>query len=618
MDPFLFWQNAFRIQISVTTFICACAIITPYDLVEGIFLEIYRRYWKKYGFLFVIAVICVLFEALCDLMQPTIMADIIDNGVKSGKVPVILHYGMLMLLITLLGAVFATVRNILSSRVSQSFGADLRFDVFRKILHFSEAASDRIESGSLITRVTNDTSQVTQFVNGMMRIFFKAPVTCLGSIILAVMLSPRLSVILFAVVAAVSVLIIASMKLSYSRFAKVQAAVDRINTTVQEYLLGVRLVKAFGRQDEEEDKFGAVNLDLAEKSVSSQMVIALFSPLMSLAVSLGIAGSIYFGSLLFGAGQIDVGRIAAYINYMAQILSSLIMITNIFNTFVRTKASNERILQVLNGEEDFQGSLREFQDRSGRLSFRNVTFAYPGGSGNPALKDLSFDLEPGETLAVIGPTGSGKSTLAWLCMRFYETSAGEILYGGININTLDSRILRENLALAPQKSMLFSGSVRENIALGRTDASEEEIHRAAEIAQADGFIRKMPEGYDSILGQGGVNISGGQKQRISIARALVRNSPILILDDCTSALDAVTEAKVRRGLKEAGNGRSVILITQKVSTAMTADRILVLDDGERAGFGSHRDLLRSCRTYREIYESQIGDECAAEGSNGIE
>lgn len=581
-------------------------------------MEIYRRYWKKYGSLFLIAVVCVLFEALCDLMQPTIMADIIDNGVKNGKVPVILHYGMLMLLITVLGAVFATVRNILSSRVSQSFGADLRFDVFRKILHFSEAASDRMESGSLITRVTNDTSQVTQFVNGMMRIFFKAPITCLGSIILAVMLSPRLSVILFGVVAAVSAMIFTSMKLSYSRFAKVQTAVDRVNTTVQEYLLGVRLVKAFGRQQEEEDKFGTVNLDLAEKSISSQMVIALFSPLMSLAVSLGIAGSIFFGSKLFGTGQIDVGRIAAYINYMAQILSSLIMITNIFNTFVRTKASNERILQVLNGEEDVPGTISELRDRSGRLSFQHVTFAYPGGSGNPAIKDLSFDLESGETLAVIGPTGSGKSTLAWLCMRFYETDEGEIRYGGTNINTLDPRLLRENIALAPQKSMLFSGSVRENIALGRSGATEEEIHTAAKIAQADEFVRKMPDEYDSVLGQSGVNISGGQKQRISIARALVRNSAVLILDDCTSALDAVTEEKVRRGLKEAGTGRSVILITQKVSTAMTADRILVLDDGERAGFGSHRDLLRSCRTYREIYESQIGNESAAEGSNGIE
>lgn len=569
-------------------------------------MEIYKRYYKKYGTMFTTAVICVLFEALCDLMQPTVMADIIDNGVKNGSVPAILHYGLIMLLITILGALFATVRNILSSKVSQSFGADLRFDVFQKIIHFSEAASDHIESGSLITRVTNDTSQITQFVNGMMRIFFKAPVTCIGSIILAVMLSPRLSIILFIVVFLVSAFIVISMKLSYSRFAKVQAAVDKVNTVVQEYLLGVRLVKAFGRYDEEEKKFDKVNSDVAEKSIASQMVIVIFSPIMSLCVSLGIAGSLYFGSILFRTGQIDVGRIAAYINYMAQILSSLIMITNIFNTFVRTKASNERIMQVLKEGEDFQGTNRCFENHCGQLSFQNVTFAYPGGSGTPAIKDLTFEVNPGETLAVIGPTGSGKSTLAWLCMHFYEVNEGTIVYNGTNINNLDLKLLRESITLAPQKSMLFSGSVYDNIAMGRQNAEEEDIIAASKIAQADGFIRKMPNGYYSILGQGGVNISGGQKQRIAIARALVRNASVFILDDCTSALDAVTEAKVRRGLKSAGDGKSVILITQKIGTAMAADKILVLDNGEKAGFGNHQDLLKSCKTYREIYESQIG------------
>jgi len=570
-------------------------------------MEIYKRYYKKYGVMFITAVICVLFEAFCDLMQPTIMADIIDNGVKNGQIPVILHYGILMLLITLFGAVFATARNILSSKVSQRFGADLRFDLFQKIMHFSESGSDHIESGSLITRVTNDTSQITQFVNGMMRIFIKAPVTCIGSIILAVMLSPRLSIILFAVVFVVFVLILISMRLSYSRFARVQAAVDKVNTVVQEYLLGVRLVKAFGRYDEEEKKFEKVNQDVAEKSISSQMIIVLFSPLMSLTVCLGIAGTLFFGSILFNAGQVDVGRVAAYINYMAQILSSLIMITNIFNTFVRTKASNERIMQVLNGEQDYQGTQREFKNRTGRLSFQNVTFAYPNGSGTPAIKNLSFQLNPGETLAVIGPTGSGKSTLSWLCMHFYEADEGTIFYNETNINSLDCNLLRENIALAPQKSMLFSGTVYDNIALGKSDATEQEIINASVIAQADDFVRKMPDGYNSTLGQGGVNISGGQKQRISIARALVRSSPILILDDCTSALDAVTEAKVRLGLKTAGDGKSVILITQKIGTAMTADKILVLDNGEKVGFGSHRELLKTCMTYREIYESQIGN-----------
>ncbi|HEX3018290.1 MAG TPA: ABC transporter ATP-binding protein [Caproicibacter sp.] len=569
-------------------------------------MEIYKRYYKKYGTMFTTAVICVLFEALCDLMQPTVMADIIDNGVKNGSVPAILHYGLIMLLITILGALFATARNILSSKVSQSFGADLRFDVFQKIIHFSEAASDHIESGSLITRVTNDTSQITQFVNGMMRIFFKAPVTCIGSIILAVMLSPRLSIILFIVVFLVSAFIVISMKLSYSRFAKVQAAVDKVNTVVQEYLLGVRLVKAFGRYDEEEKKFDKVNSDVAEKSIASQMVIVIFSPIMSLCVSLGIAGSLYFGSILFRTGQIDVGRIAAYINYMAQILSSLIMITNIFNTFVRTKASNERIMQVLKEGEDFQGTSRCFENRCGQLSFQNVTFAYPSGSGTPAIKNLTFEVNPDETLAVIGPTGSGKSTLAWLCMHFYEVNEGTIVYNGTNINDMDLKLLRESITLAPQKSMLFSGSVYDNIAMGRQNAKEEDIIAASKIAQADEFIRKMPNGYYSTLGQGGVNISGGQKQRISIARALVRNASVLILDDCTSALDAVTEAKVRRGLKSAGDGKSFILITQKIGTAMTADKILVLDNGEKAGFGNHQDLLTSCKTYREIYESQIG------------
>lgn len=579
-------------------------------------MEIYKCYYKKYGVMFLAAVICVLFEALCDLMQPTIMADIIDNGVKSGQVPVILHYGAQMLLITLLGALFATSRNVLSSKVSQNFGADLRFDVFRKIMNFSEAASDQMESGSLITRVTNDTSQMTQFVNGMMRVFFKAPVTCIGSIILAVMLSAKLSMILFAVVILVSAFIVISMKLSYSRFAKLQGAVDKVNTVVQEYLMGVRLVKAFGRYDEEEKKFGAVNSDVAEKSIASQIVIALFSPAMSLTVSLGIAGSIYFGSILFRAGQVDVGRVAAYINYMAQILSSLIMITNIFNTFVRTKASGERISQILNGEQEFKGDRHDFEDNSGCLSFQNVTFSYPNGSGEPAVKDLSFRLEPDETLAVIGPTGSGKSTLAWLCMHFYEAGKGSILYNGTDIDSLDLKLLRKSIAIAPQKSMLFSGSVYDNIALGNPDATEQQVHQAAEIAQADGFIREMPDGYDSILGQGGVNISGGQKQRISIARALVRDSSVLILDDCTSALDAVTEAKVRQGLRTAGSGKSVILITQKIGTAMTADQILVLDNGGKAGFGSHRELLENCPVYREIYESQIGNLGQAGDSNG--
>lgn len=566
----------------------------------------YKNYIKKYKFLFLTGVICVFFEAICDLMQPTIMAHIIDEGVKNSQVATVLKLGLLMLMITVIGACFATARNILASKVSQSFGADLRYDVFEKIINFSAISADKLESGSLITRITNDTSQVIQFINGLMRIFFKAPVTCLGSIILAVLISPQMSLILFLVVGIVAAFIVISMKLSYIRFAQVQYAIDKVNTVVQEYLMGIRLVKAFGRYEEEEGKFDRANTDLLNKAVSSQMVIAYFSPLMSLTISIGIATILYIGSLLFGKGAIEVGKVAAFINYMAQILASLIMITNVFNTFVRTKASSERINEVLTSEEDFKGTEKSVEHITGELSFNDVIFAYPNGSGMPTLKHLTFKVKLGETLAIIGPTGSGKSTIAWLCLHFYDLEKGAIYLNNTDIKTLNSNTLRDNIALAPQKSMLFTGTVYENIAWGNPDASKEDVLRAARAAQADEFIQKMPVQYESMLGQGGVNLSGGQKQRISIARALVKKSRILILDDCTSSLDAVTEAKVRRGLKTLDAEKTVIMITQRIGTAMFADKILVLDNGVNVGFGSHQELLHSCKTYRGIFDSQIG------------
>lgn len=585
-------------------------------------MNTYKAYFKKYRLMFIIAVSCVFFEAVCDLLQPTIMARIIDDGVKNRSIETVLHFGLVMLGITALGACFAATRNILASKVSQSFGAELRYDVFKKIMSFSESGADSMESGSLITRMTNDTSQVTQFVNGIMRIFLKAPITCVGSIALAVILSPFMSMALLAAIAIVAVLIIISMKMSYVRFSKVQKAVDKVNTVVQEYLMGIRLVKAFGRNDEEEQKFEAANSDLYTKSTASQVVIAYFSPLMSLTVSIGIAVIIYLGSLMFGKGQVEVGKVAAFVNYMTQILTSLIMITNIFNTFIRTKASSQRIEEVLSGEEDFvcsgnsPGSIGcTVKDTTegyvqaattGQLEFKNVAFSYPGGSGIPVLKNLSFKLSAGEILAVIGPTGAGKSTLASLCLRFYDVDEGSVLINGKDVKSIDTRDLREKIAYAPQKSMLFTGTVRDNISWGIENPKEDQIIRAARIAQASEFIENMPDKYDSRLGQSGVNLSGGQRQRLSIARALAKEAPILILDDCTSALDAITEARVRKALKSIDKGKSVIMITQSVGTAISADKILVLDNGVNVGFGSHSDLLESCSTYREIYNSQIG------------
>lgn len=569
-------------------------------------MKIYRQYFNKYKYMFFTGISCVFFETLCDLMQPAIMARIIDQGVKNNSVETVLRLGLLMLMLTLLGASFATARNILASKVSENFGSDLRYDIFNKIMRFSEVSSDNISSGSLITRMTNDTSQVIIFVNGLMRIFFKAPILCLGSIILAFILSPKLSFILLPVVAGISIIIVITMKMSYIRFAWVQKAIDRVNTVVQEYLLGVRLVKAFGRYNEEEEKFAGVNRDLADKSVSSQVVIAYSSPLISLVVGGGIAGVIYTGSILFSSGNIEVGKVAAYINYLAQILGSLLMITAVFNIFVRTKASTERINEVLNSSEDFQGMPQVTHGDLTGLSFKGVTFAYPNGSGLAAINNLSFQVKRGETLAIIGPTGSGKSTIAWLCQRFYDVDQGAIYINDTDIRKLDSKELRDKIAIAPQNSMLFSGTVLDNIAWGNPQASREDIIRAAQLSQADDFIQKMPEGYDSLLGRGGVNLSGGQKQRISIARAVVKQAPVLILDDCTSALDSVTEAKVRKGLKAAGADKTLIIITQRIGTAMYADKILVLENGYNVGYGSHRELIHDCGTYRKIFDSQIG------------
>lgn len=571
-------------------------------------MNIYKRYFKKYSVLFFTATTFVFLESMADLLQPTIMARIIDEGVREKSVETVIRYGVLMLFITLLGAVFATIRNILASKVSQGFGKDLREDLFEKIMNFSEGSADKMESGSLITRMTNDTAQTVQFVNGMMRIFFKAPVTGIGSMILAAALSPKLALILFSVVSIVAVLIYISMKMSYERFAKVQYAMDKLNLVIQEYLLGVRLVKAFGRQDFEEHKFADANEDLERKGIESQLVIAYFAPILSLAVSLGIALVLYVGSVLFLRQEIEVGKVAAFISYMTQILTSIIMITNIFTTFVRTKASTERISEIFTAEEDFRGGQGSFLREGMSVAFENLSFSYPSGSGLYALENLTFSVEKGETLAVIGPTGSGKSTLVWLLLRFYEVKEGKILLNGKELNTYPVEDLRENISLSSQKTMLFSGTVQENISWSSPDMSLEEVQAAAKAAEAEEFILQMSHGYDSYLYQGAVNLSGGQKQRISIARALVKDSGLLILDDSTSALDAVTDKKVREAIRRYRPGRTTILITQRIGTAMGADKILVLSQGRMEGFGTHEELIETSSTYQDLYQSQIGED----------
>ncbi|MFA6776322.1 MAG: ABC transporter ATP-binding protein, partial [Sphaerochaetaceae bacterium] len=498
----------------------------------------------------------------------------------------------------------ASLRNILAGKVSQSFGSDLRHDLFKKTLFLSTESADRLQPGSLVTRMTGDVTQATQMVNGTMRIFIKAPVTCIGSIILSTLLNWRLSLVIYVVVTVVSVLIFLCMRTSYPRFHELQKAIDHLNTRIEEYLLGIRLVKAFGTQEVEERKFDKDNDELRDISISAQRPITLLSPMLSLVVGIGTVIVLFWGSKLFSLDIANAGDISAFTIYMSQMLSSLLMITNIFNIFVRTKASLQRIGEVMDAPADFPAK-GTMTDIKGTIDCEHLTFSYPQGSGLPALRDISFHLDKGDSMAVIGPTGSGKSTLAWLLLRMYDVEKGSLLLDGKPVNSYGADQIRTAISIVPQKPTLFSGTMRENLTWGCKNATEEEINKAIETADAS-FIYGLSKGLESEMEAGGANLSGGQKQRISIARAVLRHSPVIILDDATSALDALTEARVKGRLLDCKFRPTTIIITQRCSTAMSAERILVLENGNQMGFGPHENLLRTCSVYRSIWETQNG------------
>lgn len=578
-------------------------------------MRLMLHYIKKHAGMFLTAVVFLSIETFADLLQPAFMSYIVDRGVKGQEMEMILRYGLIMLGITAMGAVGAVVRNIYASRTSQLIGKELRLAVYEKVQSLSYENIDRLQPASIITRITNDVTQMQNFINGIMRIMLKAPVTCIGAVVLIIFQMPGLLPLMLIILICAGLLIYGNMKLGYPRFDRMQKKLDGLNNTSREFLNAIRVVKAFRAEDQEREKFEEASGQLAEAGISSMRVMAVFGPLINLTVNVGIVVMLWLSGREMSG---EIGRLMACVNYMTQVLFALGMVSNILNSAVRAAASSARVQEILDevpAQREAAPVQGLFPDEklldeklpAGSIMFRQVSFAY-AGTARPAVQEASFSVQAGETIGIIGPTGSGKSTLVNLVPRFYDASQGKVLVGGQDVTQIPTELLRQIIAVVPQKALLFTGTIQENLCWGDKQAGPEEIRRAAEAACADEFVTKLPESYETWLGQGGVNLSGGQKQRLSIARALLKKPRILILDDCTSALDAATEAKVLEGIHRESAGMTVLLVSQRISTVMKADHILCMEDGRICGFGSHERLMADCAPYQAIYRSQIGDE----------
>jgi len=560
-------------------------------------------YWRRYRKWIIIAFVFLTIETISDLMQPLIVSQIIDRGVLAGSLPVVIRLGGLMLLVTLCGACGAVVRSVVASRVSQQFGADLRLDLFAKINRFSFATLGRQETAGLITRLTNDTSQLTMFTNGMMRVFVRSPMLLTGAIIMTVLLSRRLAMILLVIGPVAAFLMFMAMKIGFPLFAKMQAALDRNNAVIREYLSGVRVVKAYNTFDQEVERFDESNSALAETSTSALRVVGVFFPIISFTVNMGVVFSLWIARDWIDAGELNIGQMVAFLNYMTQIMMSLGLIFNVYQQFIRAKASAERVGEILEEDGQEAAGTRIIGSPSGAIEFDHVTFTYPGRMGEPVVKDVSFTLPAGEMLGVIGPTGAGKTSLVQLIPGFYLPDSGRVRIDGISTAEADTASMRGAVAYVAQQNILFNGTIADNIRMGKENATMDEIVTAAKEACAHSFISELSEGYDTVIGS--KTLSGGQRQRLGIARALVRKARILILDDCVSAVDVETESQILRAIHNLEPPPTCVMITQRISSVMNLKHVLVLEGGRVAGYGDHKGLMATCALYREIYNSQL-------------
>jgi ATP-binding cassette subfamily B multidrug efflux pump len=574
------------------------------------------RFLKPYWHWAILAPVTMLLEVATDLMQPRMIQRIIDEGIAQGDMSVVINSGLWMLGLSVIGAVGGIASTTFSVLASQGFGTDLRDTLFAKVHSLSFGNFDELETGGLITRLTNDVSQLQQLVSMMLRIMMRAPLLIIGSLVMAILTSPRLALMFVVLVPLIGAILGWVINKAYPMFGDVQERLDNLNTVMQENLAGVRVVKAFVRGAYEIARFGRVNDELTAITVRAARVVALSQPAITTALYLGVVATVYLGGVQVVAGTLHIGQVIAFVYYLTRTSWALMFVSMLSMRVARAQASAERIQEVLDSAPHVQNrsTARERFSPEGRVAFEDVTFSYAGDGNEPVLRSVNFRAEPGQTVAVLGATGSGKTTLVNLIPRFYDVSGGAVTVDDVDVRDLDQAALRQHIGVALQEPVLFSGTIRENIRYGRPDATEDEVVAAAKAAQADEFIMALPDGYDSVLGQRGVNVSGGQKQRLAIARALLLKPKVLILDDSTSSVDVETEAKIQEALEELINSRdglagrlnTTFIIAQRISTVLNADKILVLDEGRIAAEGTHEELMASSAIYREIYDSQLG------------
>ncbi len=571
----------------------------------------YRKYIAPYLGAFIIGPLMMLTEVAGEVFLPKLMSMIINNGVANRDMGYIARTGGLMLLAVVFMAAGGILGAYFSSKAAICFTSDLRSDVFKKVQQFSFANIDEFSTGSLVTRLTNDIQQVQNVLMMALRMALRSPGMFIGALIMAFTMNARLALVILIVIPVLILSIGLILKTAYPRFEMLQKKLDRLNSGIQEALTNVRVVKSFVREDFEIQKFSALNEDLKDSSLRAMRIVIMTMPVMMLMMNITTLAVVWYGGNLIIAGSMPVGDLTAFTTYIVQILMSLMMLSMIFLQSSRARASLRRINEVMDTPIDLnddEAAYKEKKVESGRVEFKDVSFGYGkgGGRNDLVLEHISFSAESGQTIGIIGSTGSGKTSLVQLIPRLYDAAGGEVLVDGVNVRDYSLKNLREGVGMVLQKNVLFSGTIEENLRWGNEDAPMEEIVEAAKSAQADGFVRSFQFEYGTEMGQGGVNVSGGQKQRLCIARALLKKPKILILDDSTSAVDTATEARIRESFQNELKDTTKIIIAQRISSVKDADLILVLEDGQIIGKGTHAELLESCEAYNEIYTTQMG------------